>query len=299
MNSLQISCFLAIVEHGSFSRASKELYISQPTISKHIHNLESELGTILFERSKSPVALTPIGEKYFQFFKKAENELLHLSGLSKKYLSSLEGNIKIGILSGWKIPSHLNSALMHFIEHHPYTTLLFENHNVKEMISKLSKGFIDVSLNLVDFVSGQPDLDYETLFDIPKYMIYSKKILPDDHSNVSITDFQDKIFFCLGAGNEDPTHSKIIEYCNYYNFYPTIKSFPNIESVMSNVEFGNGVTILDSLTQFNESKWIKKIELKPCHSVCLAWKKNSQNPLIHLLKDELLAAYPQCSSTSM
>ena len=47
MNTLQIECFLSVARNHSFSGAARERYISPPTISRHIHNLEEELGVCL------------------------------------------------------------------------------------------------------------------------------------------------------------------------------------------------------------------------------------------------------------
>ena len=64
MNTLQIECFLSVARNHSFSGAARERYISQPTISKHIRNLEEELGIALFRRDYMCANLTQAGEVY-------------------------------------------------------------------------------------------------------------------------------------------------------------------------------------------------------------------------------------------
>ena len=64
MNERQISCFLSVARHLSFSKASRELFISQPAISHHIQMLEKELDTRLFLRSTIAVELTPAGQVF-------------------------------------------------------------------------------------------------------------------------------------------------------------------------------------------------------------------------------------------
>lgn len=54
--------FLCIADHLNFSRAAEQLYISQPTLSYHISNLEKELGTPLFIREKRKLILTDAGK---------------------------------------------------------------------------------------------------------------------------------------------------------------------------------------------------------------------------------------------
>lgn len=61
MDFKQLQYFLAVAEHLNFSRAAEALYISQPTLSYQIAELEKELGTALFIRDRRKVFLTPAG----------------------------------------------------------------------------------------------------------------------------------------------------------------------------------------------------------------------------------------------
>ncbi len=57
MNTQQIEYFLEVVRQGSFTKAAQILYTSQPSLSRQITKLEEELGTSLFNRSRSGVVL--------------------------------------------------------------------------------------------------------------------------------------------------------------------------------------------------------------------------------------------------
>ncbi|MCC8123025.1 MAG: hypothetical protein LIO58_05760, partial [Oscillospiraceae bacterium] len=157
-----------------------------------------------------------------------------------------------------------------------------------DMLALINKGAIDTCLNLTDFVSTQSNISLAKLFDVPKYLVYSTKLIKKSTDSIVMTDFKNETFFCLGDASSDPTRPLMLEYCRHYHFCPAVKSLPNIESVMSNVEFGNGVTILDGLTQFNQSDQIRRLEMQPPHSLCLAWLNSCQNPLVPLLKKQLM-----------
>ena len=61
MNIRQLSCFVAVVDEGSFTRAARAIGIAQPSLSQHIRTLEEELNGRLIERLPRGISLTPAG----------------------------------------------------------------------------------------------------------------------------------------------------------------------------------------------------------------------------------------------
>lgn len=61
MNTVQLECFIAVAEYLNFSKASRELKITQPAVSHQIQTLEEELGVKLFNRTSKSVTLTQEG----------------------------------------------------------------------------------------------------------------------------------------------------------------------------------------------------------------------------------------------
>ena len=62
MDFRQLESFVAIVKHGSFTKAAEGLFLTQPTLTGHIQSLENELGTVLLNRCVKTVTLTEAGE---------------------------------------------------------------------------------------------------------------------------------------------------------------------------------------------------------------------------------------------
>lgn len=88
MDSLALKAFMAVAEHGSFSRAADELFLTQPAVSKRIVKLENQLKTQLFDRIGRSVYLTVAGQHLLPKAKaildamdNTAHELTNLSGL--------------------------------------------------------------------------------------------------------------------------------------------------------------------------------------------------------------------------
>lgn len=60
---------LAVAEEQNLTRAAKKLFVSQPTLTIHLNRLEEELGVKLFDRTVSPITLTPAGQYYIEQMK--------------------------------------------------------------------------------------------------------------------------------------------------------------------------------------------------------------------------------------
>lgn len=81
MNTQQLLCFVCAADHLNFTKAAEELYLSAPTVTHHIKNLENELNTLLFIRTSKMVKLTEAGQ---QFYTDAKDILSRIDIAEKK-----------------------------------------------------------------------------------------------------------------------------------------------------------------------------------------------------------------------
>ena len=76
MNTSQLECFLAVCEHLNFSKAAREVRLTQPAVSHQISSLEDELGVKLFFRTSKSVKLTVEGFKFKSFAEKMMKDFI-------------------------------------------------------------------------------------------------------------------------------------------------------------------------------------------------------------------------------
>ena len=96
-NLSQYRIFYAVAKAGNISRAAKELYISQPAISKSISKLEDSLNTVLFTRNSRGVQLTDEGQVLFEHTRDAFEELAKGEQELKRIREFNMGHIRIGV----------------------------------------------------------------------------------------------------------------------------------------------------------------------------------------------------------
>ncbi|MDE0702274.1 MAG: LysR family transcriptional regulator [Rhodospirillaceae bacterium] len=94
----QLRYFQALVEHGSFSRAARNVHISQPALSIQIRELETTLGGPLVERESRGIVLTRLGRDAFEQTLRILDETLLLEALGKRFEDG-PVRITVGILS--------------------------------------------------------------------------------------------------------------------------------------------------------------------------------------------------------
>lgn len=137
--------FNAVAEAGNISKAAKELFISQPAISKAVSKLEQSLSVKLFIRNSRGVKLTEEGALLYEYTCSAFESLRQGEESIKKIHSLGIGHIKIGVsttLCKYLLLPYLQS----FIEAYPHIKVTIECRSTFETLAQLEEGKLDIGL---------------------------------------------------------------------------------------------------------------------------------------------------------
>jgi len=109
-----VQLYIRIVETGSFSRASADLGVTQPTATKHVAALEAKLGARLLNRNTRGVSATEIGALYYEKCKAIQRELEEADNLASLLQSKVGGTLRIStsLAFGRRIVTPLALAFM-------------------------------------------------------------------------------------------------------------------------------------------------------------------------------------------
>ena len=92
----QLKYIVSVVENGTITEAAKKLYISQPSLSNAIKDIEEEVGITIFIRSRAGIVVTPEGMEFVGY---ARQVLRQMELLEDKYISHTPGKIRFGVSS--------------------------------------------------------------------------------------------------------------------------------------------------------------------------------------------------------
>jgi len=141
----KLQVFLKVYESKSFSQAAKELFLSQPTVTIHIKELEEQLGVNLFERTTRNVVPTKAGHILYQYGVK----LWQLwSGLEKELLSHKDpesGRVEVGAST---IPGEtiLPQLIKEFKSLYPKFQVYLKVTDTQDVIEKVANGEFELGL---------------------------------------------------------------------------------------------------------------------------------------------------------
>ena len=135
----QLESFISVVKHKSFSKAAKELYLTQPTISNNIQGLERELNATLIDRKSKTITLTDAGKAFYKY----AVELVNIRDQAKfnifEHQSKIEGEI---VINASTIPEQyiLPYIIKDFTKEYPQVTFSVIHKNSKNIVDDILKG---------------------------------------------------------------------------------------------------------------------------------------------------------------
>ncbi|WP_141430647.1 cidABC operon transcriptional activator CidR [Bacillus sp. 03113] len=293
MNIKHLQYFIEVNRLNSFTRAAEHLFITQPTISKMIKNLETELGVTLFDRSQKKLILTDAGKVILEqakiidkAFENLQVELNNLVGLKK-------GMIRLGlppILDSSYIPKLIGKF------HDKYPEVAF--HLIEDGSKKIEDYVANDELDIgVVVLPTKNDLFHHLSLLKEQLML----VVPYSHSLANqsaaqLSDLKDEPFILF---NDDfVLHDRIISSLNSVGFRPQVISESSQWSYIEEMVSCNlGVTVLPESICKQLKSQVRSINIvNPSINWHLAiiWKKDqylshAAKEWIHFIKNQLSA----------
>lgn len=216
-NLSQYKIFYEVAKAGNISKAAKELFISQPAISKSISKLEDNLEISLFTRNSRGVQLTEEGKLLYGHVKDAFEALGRGEQELKRIKDFHIGHLRIGV-SNTLCKYILLPYLKGFIEKYPHIKIVIESQSTSHTVSMLEQQKID--LGIIAEPSNRRPLSFVPIMDIQDIFVATRLYL----DNLYLREGRDADLFQTGnillLDKNNMTRKYIDEYLNENQVIP-------------------------------------------------------------------------------
>ena len=254
MNLKQLEAFVQVSESGSFSKAAKELFLTQPTISAHISSLEKELNVRLFIRNTKEVSLSDDGKDLYRYAKQITD--LEKAIEERFYMDSDDGKHFITIAAS-TIPAQylLPKVLMCYRERYPKEQIKIMETDSSEVVTQVVDHMVDVGFT--GTVLEKKHCKYIPFYkdelavvtpDTPEYRILKEQ----NRDDIDWIRRKPLILREEGSGTRKEAEKQLKNAGISMETLDIVASIANQETIKKSVKQGMGITVLSRLAAEDE-----------------------------------------------
>ena len=288
MELRQLKYFVKIAETLSFSKASKQLFITQSTLSQQIHQLEQELNTPLFQRNTHSVKMTEAGKELLPY----ATRTIHAAETCVERMHDLQqmltGTLNIGVT--YSFSPILTETLLTFMNKYPKVKLNIFYKPMTDLMDMLRDSDLDCVL------AFKPSVRYEgieshILFDNHLAAIVNKGHVLASRKSVTIADLE-RFDIALPATGLQARSAFDRLQSRYFNRLNIRIELNEVNILLKLIKQSQLVTILSEATIHNEPDVVaipinqEDNEMQGCvHMLSNTYRKKSMQEFIRILGD--------------
>ncbi|WLD76191.1 LysR family transcriptional regulator [Mogibacterium neglectum] len=247
----QLRYFLAVAEHENYRKAAEKLYISQPSLSRSISSLETELGVLLFDKNGRGIELTKEGRIFLIYAERIIRECdVALNRMQE--IAKGGGQIDIGYvypLANHYIPNLVRSFLAQ--EDNENISFNFYQGHTPAIVSKLKIGELDVGFG--GHIPNDEDLDFYPIIKEELVIITPKGHPLDAQDFVSINELNNHPFISYERGAWMGKYTAHL--CEKLSLSPNVVfECPDEHSIHAMVSEGFGIALVPHIDELDEEK---------------------------------------------
>jgi LysR family hydrogen peroxide-inducible transcriptional activator len=293
MTLTELRYIVTLAQEQHFGRAAERCHVSQPTLSVGVKKLEDELGVLIFERSKSAVRVTPVGEGIVAQAQKVLEQAQGIRELAQAGKNQLAAPLKVGAIYtvGPYLFPHLIPQL-HRVA--PDMPLYIEENFTHVLRDKLRTGELDAIIIALPF--QEADVLTRSLYDEPFYVLMPSGHPWSQKETIDASALNDKSLLLLGEGH--CFRDQVLEACPTTRRgeaanHTTVES-SSLETIRHMVASGLGISVLP-LSAVNSHHYAPGvIDIRPMtppvpyRTVAIAWRASFPRPkAIEVLMDSI------------
>jgi len=289
MELRHLKYFLAISRLGSFTKASEELYVTQPTLSHQMRQLETELNCDLLDRSSRSIRLTGAGEIFARYANQAIKEIEDGKAAIQGYQGLQVGSVVIGAISAFT-NNLLPPILSEFSQSYPGIKVKVVELPTGEMQRQIRDG--ELAFGLGYGPEATELICAEELFREDLMLIVSKRHLLSNRTHVSFEDITHTKLALLSA---EYMARRLIDmaFVEILTKPDIVMEMNSIDAILETIGDSQLATIMTKRMMLNYKKLVA-ITIRPeiSRSAAIFTRENANlSPATQILIDMLIAKY--------
>ncbi len=279
MTLVELRYLAAVADELHFGQAAARCFVSQPSLSASIKNIETELGVRIFERSKSGVIVTAVGAEVIAQARRTLTEAARVKTIAQQGKNQLQGVLRLGVIP--TIAPYLLPALtiaLHKLA--PRLSLDIEEAMTSHLDQLLKAGELDAIIIALPFEA--PGIEVRALYDEDLLVV-----VPNGHSlsrkrAINASELDAAELLMLPAGN--CLRDQVLDACSEFSRPPSQgRQGSSLETLRSMVASGLGITVLPAMALVDRyaSPLVKAVPFAvpvPHRRIALAWRLGFGRP---------------------
>lgn len=256
MNLKQLEAFVQVADTGSFSKAAKDLFLTQPTISAHISALEKELGARLFVRNTKEVSLSDDGA---QLYKYARQMVELQKKIEEQFDSGKEGRRGGITIAASTIPAQylLPKVLLKYNEKYPDEQIKIIETDSSKVVTQVVEHMVDVGFTGTVLEKKHckylPFYKDELVIVTPNTEKY-QRLQEESPDDISWVKEESIIMREEGSGTRKEAEAQLRVAGVKSSELDVIASIENQETIKKSVRQGMGISVLSKLATTDEAE---------------------------------------------
>jgi DNA-binding transcriptional LysR family regulator len=240
----QIEAFRAIIESGSVTAAAELLFLTQPSVSRLLADLEAELGFALFARIGRSLTPTPEAEALYEEVRRSFVGLQEVSRVAEDIRQYRSGSLKIAAMPALGL-QFLPAVIAAFNRDRPGIAVSLRVRSSHAVVQHLSSQQFDVGFSALDI--DLPSVRRETLVTMPMLAVLPPGHPLGEKPVLMLQDFHQQPFIALG--NEISTRSDTDRFFADHGIKPRVVAEAQLSfAICAMVAGGAGVSIVEPVT---------------------------------------------------
>ncbi|MBP1736813.1 MAG: LysR family transcriptional regulator [Oscillospiraceae bacterium] len=286
MTLTRIQYFVEAARWENFTEAAKNLYVSQPNLSKQISLMEQEVGVKLFFRVGRTVRLTSAGRVLYELLKDIPDRTAKAFEQARSIGRGDGGSMSIGLLEGQEVNDSILLKLNRFFQDYPGLEFHLERNGFANLRNLLMNGHYDLIITLSFEAEAMEGVRYETIMPQEGAIAINRSNPLSELSELRLEQLREESFVVISPAESPSGYATFLEQCESHGFTPNVvKQLSSLESLLLCVEMGMGVALLDQNTRLEHNSNVRTVPIySSSHpDVTVVWLEDNQSPLLQKL----------------